>query len=166
MNGFETALDRWHDYYVVAVGAAAVMLGLLFVSLTLHLNREASEYDAFSRVGQQTMIDLSYALVFSLTMLIPIGDPIVLGIVLLLVCLVSVRDSVRTVARRGRLRGWTNYLSLGCFVVLIACAIAFLLGAVGIGMYAAGPAIGLLIMAGTRNTWELLIRARKHDADR
>jgi hypothetical protein len=30
-------MERWHDFYVAAGGAAAVMLGLLFVSLSLHL---------------------------------------------------------------------------------------------------------------------------------
>src|SRR4051812_31881485 len=51
LNGFETATERWHDYYVVGGGAAAVLLGLLFVSLSLHLDREASEYDVLFRVG-------------------------------------------------------------------------------------------------------------------
>jgi hypothetical protein len=165
MNGFETIMQRWHDYYVVAGGAAAVLLGLLFVSLSLHLDREASEYDVLYRVGVQTMIDLANALVLSLLMLIPIGNPTVLGIVLLLVSLVGVRDSLRTIARRELLQGWTHYVSLGCFAVLTACAIVFLFGAVRVGLYATGPAIGLLIIAGTRNTWELLIRAREHEAD-
>ena len=50
--------------------------------------------------------------------------------------------------------------------MLTACAIAFLFGAVRVGLYTTGPAIGLLIVAGTRNTWELLIRTREHEADR
>jgi hypothetical protein len=56
MNGFETTVERWHDYYVAAGGAAAVLLGLLFVSLSLHLDREASEYEVLYRVGTQTII--------------------------------------------------------------------------------------------------------------
>jgi hypothetical protein len=44
MNGFETTVERWYDYYVAAGGAAAVLVGLLFVSLSLHLDREASEH--------------------------------------------------------------------------------------------------------------------------
>jgi hypothetical protein len=84
MNGFETTLQRWHDYYVAAGGAAAVLLGLLFVGLSLHLDREASEdYDVLYRIGTQTMIDLAYALAFALLMLIPISNPMVLGGVLL-----------------------------------------------------------------------------------
>jgi hypothetical protein len=164
MDGLEMTVQRWHDYYVVAGGAAAVLLGLLFVSLSLHLDRKASEYDVLYRVGVQTMIDLSYALVFSLLMLIPISRPTVLGGVLLLISLVGVRDSLRTIARRGRLPGWTHYASPGCFAVLSACALAFLFGASRVGLYVTGAAVGMLIIAGTRNTWELLIWAREQDA--
>ena len=38
MNGFETTIERWHDYYVAAGGAAAVLLGLLFVSEEIEQN--------------------------------------------------------------------------------------------------------------------------------
>jgi len=104
LNGFETAMERWHAYYLVG-GGAAVLLGLLFVSLSLHLDREASEYDLLFRIGVKTMIDLANALVLSLLMLIPIGDPTVLGVVILLVSLFGILDSLHTVARHGRLRG-------------------------------------------------------------
>jgi hypothetical protein len=164
MNGFETTVERWHDYYVAAGGAAAVLLGLLFVSLSLHLDREASEYDVLYRVGTQTMIDLAYALAFALLMLVPISDPVVLGGVLLVLSLGGALDSLRTIARRGWLHGWTHYVSLGCFAVLVLSALVLLFGAAGVGLYFVGPAIGVLIIAGTRNTWELLIRARGRDA--
>jgi|SRR5215208_2297232 hypothetical protein len=102
MNGFERATERWHDFYLATGGAAAVLpLGLLVVSLSLHLDREASAFDMLYRVGTQTMIDLSYALAFALLMLIPIGDPTVQGVVLLLLSLVGIRDSLRTIGQGG-----------------------------------------------------------------
>jgi len=55
MNGFETTVERWHDYYVAAGGAAAVHLGLLFVSLSLHLDREASEYEGHLGLGSRKL---------------------------------------------------------------------------------------------------------------
>ena len=78
MNGFETTVERWYDYYVAAGGAAAVLVGLLFVSLSLHLDREASEYEVLYRVGTQTMIDLAYALAVALLMVVPISELTVL----------------------------------------------------------------------------------------
>jgi len=65
MNGFEMTVERWHDYYVAAGVAAAVRLGLLFVSLSLYLDRETSEYEVLYRAGTQTVIDLAYALAFA-----------------------------------------------------------------------------------------------------
>jgi hypothetical protein len=59
MDGFEATVQRWHDYFVVARGAATVLLGLLFASLPLHPDREAFEYDVLYRVGAQTMMELS-----------------------------------------------------------------------------------------------------------
>jgi hypothetical protein len=63
--------------------------------------------------------------------------------------------------RRGRPRGWTHYVSVGCFVILLAASSGFLFVTTGFGLWVSGPAIGALIIAGTRNTWEILIRARK-----
>ena len=165
MNGFETTVERWYDYYVAAGGAAAVLVGLLFVSLSLHLDREASEYEVLYRVGTQTMIDLAYALAVALLMLVPISDPTVLGGVLLDLSLGGALDSLRTIARRGWLHGWTHYVSLGCFAVSVLSALVLLFGAWGVGLYLLGPAIGMLIIAGTRNTWGLLLRARRRDAN-
>jgi hypothetical protein len=53
-------------------------------------------------------------------------------------------------------------VSLGCFAVLVLSAIAFLFGtAAGVGLYFVGVAIGVLIVAGTRYTWGLLIQAQE-----
>jgi hypothetical protein len=84
--------------------------------------------------------------------------------VLLLLSLGGALDSLRTIARRGWLHGWTHYVSLGCFTMLVLSALVLLFGAWGVGVYLVGPAIGVLIIAGTRNTWELLLRARRRDA--
>ena len=116
------------------------------------------------RLGTQTMIDVAYALAFALLMLIPISDSAVLGGVLLVLRVGGALDSLRTIGQRGWLHGWTHYVSLGCFAVLVLGAIAFLIGGAEVGLYFVGPAIGVLIIAATRNTWELLLRAREQGA--
>jgi hypothetical protein len=73
---------------------------------------------------------------------------------------------IRLTRQRGRLHGWTHFVPLGCFAVLGLGAIAFLFGVAGVGLYFVGRAIGVLIIAGTRNIWELLVRAREHVASR
>ena len=137
-----------------------MLLGLLFVSLSLYLDREDSEYEMLYHVGSQTMIDFGYALGFALVMLMPISDPRVLGGVLLVLSLVGFQDSW---GRRQQefLHGWTHYVSVGCFAVLILGAVTFLFGAWGVGLWFVGSAIVVLIVAATRNTWGLLSRARE-----
>ena len=49
----------------------------------------------------------------------------------------------------------------GGFAVLLLSAVAFLFGAAGVGLYFVGAAIWVLIVAGTRNTWGLLIQVRE-----
>ena len=110
-----------------------MLLGLLFVSLTSHLEREASEYEMLYRVGTQTIIDLGYALGFALVMLMPISDPRVLGGVLLVLSLVGAQDLWGT-RQHEFLHGWTHYVSLGGFAVLLLSAIAFLFEAWGVGL--------------------------------
>jgi hypothetical protein len=158
MDGLVTDIERWHDFYVAAGGAAAVLLGLLFLSVSLHLDREASQYDILYRMSVQTMIDFAYALAAALLMLVPITNPLVLGGRLLILGFAGLQDTLRVVGWRGQ-RGWPHLASLACFAALIGASIA-LLFAVRFGLYVAGLAIGVLIIAGTRNTWEILIRAR------
>jgi hypothetical protein len=161
MNGFETTLQRWHDYYVATGGARPRLLGLLFVGLSLHLDREASEeYDMLYRLGTQTMIDLAYTLAFALLTLIPISDPMVLGGVLLVSSLGGALDSLRTIARRGWLHGWTPYASVGCFAGLIFSSVVLLFGAGGSGLLGGSGHRGPDHRGDAQRTWELLIRAR------
>jgi hypothetical protein len=36
MSELQTGLQSWHDFYMTAAGAAAVLLGLLFLGVSLH----------------------------------------------------------------------------------------------------------------------------------
>ena len=40
---FQHALERWHDFYLLAGTAAATLMGLLFVSLSIHLEKIVAE---------------------------------------------------------------------------------------------------------------------------
>ena len=68
----EAALPAWHDFFVASTGAAAVLLGLTFVGLTIHVERRG--LDSLRRglaIGSAT--SLLYALFASLLMLMPEG---------------------------------------------------------------------------------------------
>jgi hypothetical protein len=37
--GFEQQLAQWREFYLAVAGAAAVLLGLVFIALSLHLEK-------------------------------------------------------------------------------------------------------------------------------
>jgi hypothetical protein len=79
---FETALLSWHDFYVASAGAAAALLGLLFVGVSINLGALTApeRIDLRSRASL-AFSNLIYVLVLSLTVLIPSDDARSLAIV-------------------------------------------------------------------------------------
>jgi modulator of FtsH protease len=69
---FDQALEGWHDVYVATAGAAAALLGLLFVGVSINIGRLdlAQRLDIRGRANQ-AFINLTFVLVLSLTALIP-----------------------------------------------------------------------------------------------
>jgi hypothetical protein len=143
---------------MAAAGAAAVLLGLLFLAVSLHLDREASENETLHRMSVETMIDFSYVLAATLLMLAPISSPPLLGGALLALSLVGLRDTLSVVGWRGHRSRWPHLASLACLAALSVASVTLLFGAIDFGLDVAGVAIGVLIIAGTRNTWEILHR--------
>src|SRR5829696_354336 len=129
MSALQTGLHSWHDFYIAAAGAAAVLLGLLFLSVSLHLDREASEYETLHRMSVETMIDFSYVLAATLLMLAPISSPPLLGGALLALSLVGLQDTLRVVGWRGHRSGWPHLASLACLAAFSVASVTLLFGA-------------------------------------
>ena len=69
----------------------------------------------------------------------------------------AMRDILRVVGWRGHHRGWPHLASLACFAALCVASTTLLFGPINFGLYVAGLAVGVLIIAGTRNTWEIFV---------
>lgn len=61
---------EWHDFCVAAGGAAAALLGLVFVALSINLSRILA-FQELPRRAAETIIVLAAALIAALLMLIP-----------------------------------------------------------------------------------------------
>ena len=59
MQTFAQYIDRWHDFYMLAGTAAATLIGLLFVSLTLSIEVMSDE----SQIGLKELATQTFALV-------------------------------------------------------------------------------------------------------
>jgi len=69
---YQTELAGWHDFYILAGTAAATLVGLLFVGLSLHLQIvvTTSEVRSLARV---TLVNFAAVVFLALFMVIPEG---------------------------------------------------------------------------------------------
>ena len=61
--------ERWHDFFIATAGAAAALTGLLFVALSLHIERIASD-TIYRNMARGSLIGLVQTLVLSLVVLV------------------------------------------------------------------------------------------------
>lgn len=162
MSGLEAALPAWHDFFVASAGAAAVLLGLTFVGMTVHVERR--RLDPLRRslaIGSAT--NLVYALFTSLLMLTPKGIPYVqaVGLVLIgLFGLISSTSALVNARRAGLAQPALAFLFVLPFVaigVLLLAGVALAL-AFEPAVWGAATVVFLLIAAGTQSAWDLLYR--------
>ena len=71
-------MTGWSDFIVVSGGAAAALMGLLFVAVTLRIDAVSQAPDLRSRAAQ-TLTLFAVALVAALLMAVPIQPPCVFG---------------------------------------------------------------------------------------
>lgn len=157
-------MQRWHDFYIVAGTAAATLVGLLFVGLSLHLRTVIArpEVRGLARV---TLANYALVLFLSLFIVIPESassaslELIISGCVTLVVSVPSLVGAAGSEQRTLQLRR----LMLRFGLSLVADGIVVAAG----GVLAASPhgsALGLLVVAtvvlivvSLRNSWDLLV---------
>jgi hypothetical protein len=72
MSEFSVAVAGWHDSYILVGTAAATLVGLLFVSLSLNANEIAREANADLRVlAAQTFTSFLIVVMLAVVFLIP-----------------------------------------------------------------------------------------------
>jgi len=69
-------LDRWHEFYLMAGTAAVTLAGLLFVALSLHLDRLVEEsHEHLLALARVTLLSFTMVLFASMSMLVPPTGP-------------------------------------------------------------------------------------------
>ena len=88
MNGFEELVREWQIFYATIAGAAATLVGLLFVAMSLNVGMfTGTESIGLRMLSRQTLSNFLYIIVFALIFLIPRQGPLGLGVPLM--CMVS-----------------------------------------------------------------------------
>jgi hypothetical protein len=170
MDPFAQTVDGWHDFYMMIGTAAATLMGLLFVSLSLNADVITRKENADLRaLAAHTFGSFMSVLMFAVLFLIPSQVPPGLGLPLLGVGAYGLYNTISHLleTRRKPPRIWARggiarrfAIPLLCFGALMVIAVSVLLGETG-GLYWLVPVMILLILAAGRNAWDLLLGLRE-----
>ena len=161
---FGILAQRWHDFYVVAGTAAATLVGLLFVGLSLHLRAVLSRSEVRS-LARVTLANFGLLLFVSLFMVIPQGSSAAstellvsgsLSLALITPSLVAALRSKTRTLRLYKLLLRVASSAVGYVGVIIAGAL------IGRGSYDAAlswlvAVTVVLLFVSLRNSWDLLV---------
>jgi hypothetical protein len=153
----------WGDFLVAASGAAGALAGLLFVSLSINLNR-IIDLPGVSGRAAETVIVLAGTLLGALTILIPRQSPAGLGAILLTIgagtwgipTALHVDAARRRAYHRAGHLAWRS--ALHQFATLpFLCAGLSLLGFLRGGLAWFGAGVILSLLVALINAWVLLV---------
>jgi hypothetical protein len=163
---YAATLATWHDFYVAVAAAAATLVGLLFVGLSLQLQTVVSRPDVRA-LARATLSAFGLLLVFSLFLLTPevgagthgyelIGTAAIGGIAHLRSMGGALHvDGVRAIGVRQLVQRYGLYTA--CYAMVAAAGGLLLAGDLTDGLEWTVPAAILAVVVSLRNTWDLLV---------
>jgi hypothetical protein len=169
MDVFKEAVQSWQNFYFMAGGSAAGLIGLMFVALSLAVNLTSRE------IGQEakafitpSIIYFVTALFISCVMLIPLPSPVILTLVFTGTGLIGLAQTLPAVRRliHAALRDHNFFLVDWLTQVIFPVVIFICLPFVGLGFALAQWDFALtglwlvtvlLLMCAVGNTWSLMI---------
>jgi modulator of FtsH protease len=161
MSAAGYAIEEWHDFFLANVGAAAALLGLLFVALSINLERILAFPWLPGRAGE-TIVLFFEALVVSALCLVP-QTTSALGWQVLATGVVGWLIPV-TVQLRGRRQERAQAVPLARRMVMpqaatlpVIVAGVSLVAEAGGGLYWLVPGIVFLLGVGLSSAWVLLV---------
>ncbi len=171
---FNEAILGWHDFYLATAGAAAALLGLLFVGISINLGAlNAPERVDVRERASQAFTNLTFVLILSLSVLIPQNDPQSLAIACAILTVIGVYRGLR------RIRAVALHWSVVAHPVLALRRQAWSLLAVVLLAFAAYDlwthgtsgalydliAVNFLLLLGAADvSWDLLVQVSDEEA--
>jgi hypothetical protein len=157
--------DRWDEFYLLAGSAAAVLIGLIFVVMTLMQDRPRSSVLAGSKLYMgPVVLQVSFVLVLSAAALVPEISRAAFAAVCAIVALWGFVRGVMSLAGIAAIKDpevhWTDKwfygaIPIALFVVLAVIAWAFWSGQ-GWALVGAAATITALLLLAIRNEWDLV----------
>jgi len=161
-------LPEWHDLYVMLGGAAAALIGLLFVSVSLHATTLSSERLWHVRsLAVHALISYLLLLVLAVLLLIPHQSGLRLGLGIMTLGLIGLGWVARfasRIIRGGALVGVRRNDWLRTFAISVASALGLVVIGIGLGSGATAlldylPVIAVaLLLTAVITSWDLLVK--------
>lgn len=168
------ALERWHDFYVLVGTAAATLVALLFVAISLGAGFLSAERTAPTRAFfSPIIVHFTAILMASALALAPEHIGSVVSVVIAAIAIVGLPISLFSTVQLLRNR-WTSYLQdylcygmlpAICYaVLLIAAWMIFIDNDAALDVLAA--ALLCLLAINIRNAWDLTLSMVHHQTER
>jgi hypothetical protein len=165
------ALKEWHDFYILLGTAAATLLGLLFVAVSLGAGYLTEQHQYGTRTFMSPVV-IHFTSVFFLSAvaLLPLHQAkffaVLIGTTASIGAIISTYTTIQVV-RTDMTNYIQDYLAYGllpgvAYLVLLTAAVSIYLEK-DFGLNALAAALLLLAIANIRNAWDLtLTMARRH----
>ena len=158
-------MEAWHDFYLMAGGASAALLGLLFVALTIQIRSiTAKEHPELRGTAELILGNFVIILVVSFVALVPAQTKLSLGIDL---AIVGLYGGIRTVYQVFYVRRYGIGLGPHFRLLTVSTAALASAGLIVIGAIVASGRdepfafvafiVIILAVVATRGAWDLLI---------
>jgi hypothetical protein len=164
MSDFATHVDIWSDFFMLSGTAAATLIGLLFVAISLRTDIRSQREDSYLRTtASHSFQNYLSVLLISLYFQIPdstpasIAWPIILTALFPAISLARAARRHRTAFRiHGRAFTWQFAIPICCYLGAMTVGEG-LLWQEEDGIDWLIPVIACLLMIPTRNAWHMLV---------
>src|SRR5262245_32260547 len=117
-QAYAQAIERWHDFYLLAGGAAATLLGLLFIAVSLHIELFSGEKASRARgAAVQALSNFFTVLTIALIFLIPDQTPTNAVVALTILSILGLSRLIGSLISRRWLEGIGNIRVVGQYVL-------------------------------------------------
>ena len=155
--------EQWHDLFVAVAGASAALLGLLFVAVSINLERILG-FEGLPERALETRMLLLGVLLVSIVGLMPDQSHVALGVELLVIATTMIAIAVRLPILTGDASGREELTwKLSRWSVRVAAVGPLWLGgllellAIGGALYWVTAGVAFAIVGAVASAWVLLV---------
>lgn len=164
-------IERWHEFYLMAGTAAVTLAGLLFVALSLHLDRFVEKtHEHLLALSRVTLLSFTFVLFVSLFMLVPPQGARQTAIMIAAVGVAGLAWTIGLMraAQHHDEAGFTRAQMRRRLIIPVVGYVMMLLTALGLWfgigemLYMMIGAVCMILGNAAGTSWELLVQIAKH----